>query len=163
MTTPPDTQPDASQIAQEIRAGLEGVTPGPWEFCIWADDSYGLVACEIDNGTRGRPASVMIGLAPAETIPAADFEHIARCSPDRIAILLNAFDAQTREIAELREALKPFAEKTAVHFVEGGLFSNASDGLALMWMSATEQVDQFTVGDLRRARSVLRAKENPNG
>jgi hypothetical protein len=98
MTTPPNTQPDASQIVREIRAGLEGVTPGDWWVpdksprSVWSDD-YTVFVAECGDFERGSQHGV------------EDAAHIARCSPDRIAVLLNAFDAKTKEIAELRKRI----------------------------------------------------------
>lgn len=66
---------DRPDIIDELKAGLPGVTPGPWDF---------------EPSTRA-PASVWAGKhgCVADLIAEdADGYHIARCSPDNIAALL---------------------------------------------------------------------------
>lgn len=104
MTTPPNTQPDASQIAREMRAGLEGVTPGEWKAAKPTSAPSLVRAVYYRNGLCH---TAFLALCECDgQNNGANAAHIAHCSPDRIAILLDAFDAQTREIAELREALR---------------------------------------------------------
>jgi hypothetical protein len=95
---------------------------------------------------------------PPKAEAAANLLHIARCSPDRIGVLLDAFDAQTKAIAELRAALEPFAIKA-----ERDVGSDESDRDMFRPMMQHNEAPHIRVGDLRRARSALRAKENPNG
>ena len=79
----------------ELRAGLEGVTPGPWKWwtsCSWRRLSSehrgyskdGGVICPTVSQSDGHPDII----ASQE-----DMDHIARCSPDKIAALLARLDA----------------------------------------------------------------------
>ena len=61
-----DTLREARELAREIREGLPGVTPGPWNLRrYWAGAT--------DEGRL-------------------TYAHIARCSPDNIAKLLDALE-----------------------------------------------------------------------
>lgn len=85
-------------LIEEMRAGLEGVTPGPWfaeDVSLQPDDvgSAYIVAANLGG---------LVGAAhswPTE-IDDNDFErveanaaHIARCSPENIALLLSAAES----------------------------------------------------------------------
>ena len=104
----PNTPAEAAKIAQEIRAGLEGVTPGPWR--VEQDTSLIWGGCNSDDDTTfgmGYPIADARRLSSywdhqREILPdERNAAHIAHCSPDRIAILLDAFDAQAKEIERL--------------------------------------------------------------
>jgi hypothetical protein len=89
----------------ELKAGLDGVTPGPWEF----------------PGTRiGGDASVISGerliasvhprrfrapFAEDNAERDANAAHIARCSPLRIRALLACLEAAERQVKELRTSI----------------------------------------------------------
>jgi hypothetical protein len=132
----------ATEIAQEIRAGLPNVAMAKW--C--SDDSEpGTVKC----------GSLVIGLKHSlpETAARDDWLRllarlIARCSPDRLTVLLDAFDARGKEIERLQAALAK---------IEGGHVPNAST-LAMNgnWHDFTTELQLI-------ARDALHAKENQNG
>lgn len=105
-----DTTPDhlaqddaeATRIAREIREGLLGVTPGEW-FISGRDLTN--VHTKLDGSSIAS-----ISAFRDEEVVIENAEHIARCSPDRLDILIRAFEARAKEIAELRAALEPFAK-----------------------------------------------------
>jgi hypothetical protein len=72
----------------ELRAGLEGVTEGPWSF---------------DGNCGGYVADAEARIARAYA--AADAAHIARCSADSIRTILDALAATQEENRRLRSAL----------------------------------------------------------
>lgn len=88
---------DIAKLCAEMRAGLEGVTPGPWQR-FRSDPAEG-VNC---HWIRAQPSPALRGfskeIAYVEGTYYADGEneknadHIARCSPDNIAALLDALD-----------------------------------------------------------------------
>lgn len=79
---------------EELRAGLAGVTPGPWK------------AVEDECATcreKGESEAFISGLPGGHHSPfgnLTDAAHIARCSPDRIASLLSRLDAEKRRADE---------------------------------------------------------------
>jgi hypothetical protein len=143
----------ASQIVQEIRAGLEGVTPGEWKAAKPADAPSLVRAVYYHNGLRHTAFIALCDCGGQNN--EANAAHLARCSPDRIATLLNAFDAQAREIAELREAFGGIVEadekRRNTIALNAALIAAEDD-----WHAATNTF-------LERARSALRAKEKSNG
>ena len=120
MNTPDHLAQDdaeATRIAREIRGGLVGVTPGPWR--VEQDTSLIWGGCNPDDDTTfgmGYPMAEMRRLRSyfdhqSEALPEErNAAHIARCSPDRLTILLDEFEARGREIAELRAALDKSVE-----------------------------------------------------
>lgn len=70
---------EARKLAQEMLDGLESVTPGPWAVGdneILVDGRYQL--CDFDGSV----------LSPDED--EANLAHLARCSPENIALLCRA-------------------------------------------------------------------------
>lgn len=93
-----------TKLEDELRAGLEGVTPGPW-VARSPGDFLGIYAGKIEL--------FAMGLAPAPDWPESETRetlqtahHIARCSPDNILALLDSISAlRTRaETAEKENA-----------------------------------------------------------
>ncbi len=84
---------DLTKLRAELRAGLGGVTPGPWQF----------VPHYFSNGDIKR-RSVCVERSKYDWIDLiadlnneADAAHIARCSPENVRALLDALDAAERE------------------------------------------------------------------
>jgi hypothetical protein len=89
---------DLTKLRAELRAGLDGVTPGPWEV----GEGFRIV---FDNDeARGVIAECWIYDSPYEDLH-AKAAHIARCSPENIRALLDALDDAMRERDEARAAL----------------------------------------------------------
>lgn len=90
-----------SEIVNEIKNDLEGVTPGPW------------FSAELQLPPSVMPVPVAFLQGPPRVVQdrdasgfrPADAAHIARCSPDNIAIILNALSEATSR-GEALEALK---------------------------------------------------------
>lgn len=110
MNDKPTIYTSAEQIAKELRAGMEGVTLGPWkqhlvddttvistrrartdEICHTTPEGYGIDA-DVDFHTDTEQCE-------------RNAAHIARCSPDHLTILLDEFEARGREIAHAHELL----------------------------------------------------------
>lgn len=89
------SEPASDELIREIKAGLDGVTPGPWlrqstdrdgTVFIVADNLGGLVGAALPWPTEAEVG----GSARIE----ANARHIARCSPDNIAALLSRIEAE---------------------------------------------------------------------
>ena len=86
---------DLTKLRAEMRAGLEGVTSGPWCY-----DNYLATPGDMPEGWFGiyemfeddPPILTTTMEGNAEAI----VKHIARCSPDNIRALLDALDAEER-------------------------------------------------------------------
>jgi hypothetical protein len=84
---------------QELIAGTEGVTPGPWTV-----NGRGAWICTVGNN-RGDPA--IFGPRPADGEAfrygdkKSDARHIAACSPERIRSLCEALLAARAALAEV--------------------------------------------------------------
>lgn len=83
-------------VEAELRAGLEGVTPGPWRQCGGMTAAYravhspsGYIVFGFADASKhielGRPIQ-----APGWDEQDRNARHIARCSPENIATILNA-------------------------------------------------------------------------
>lgn len=81
MTAPSTT---SDLLIAELRAGLEGVTPGPWTVFFDGSDK-----CWLKVGAGGMPEyySDIIVIGPCENDKDAEF--IGICSPDNIRTLLD--------------------------------------------------------------------------
>lgn len=99
---------ELDQIIAEMRAGLEGATEGKWEWMIH-DHSMASLGVGSDPG-MGTPLVLSISPCRSCTERVKDGEwkwgrcstpceanaaHIARCSPDNIAAILNALSEAT--------------------------------------------------------------------
>lgn len=107
-----------------IEKAMEGVTPGPWD--VWEErtptkaDAIAEMAYQVENSDPFAEAVYLLnanGKCPATTgcgpTSAANAAYIAACSPDRMGVVLalaRQAEALQRENAELREALRPFAD-----------------------------------------------------
>lgn len=91
----------------ELREGLEGVTPGPWQTGRLGDIDLSHV---VDFGAPPRAPFMIMRPASAYGVCHADDSsspknaaHVARCSPDFISALLARLDAQESALREARE------------------------------------------------------------
>lgn len=115
-TAKPEAEAAIERLRAELEAGLEGVTQGPWEVfegCSWRriGTKNALV-----NGEWRREDDCAV-LAPTKSQYDghpdltcsrgndlhANLEHVARCSPDNIRLLLSELSRLTRELAEARK------------------------------------------------------------
>ena len=146
------TAPATDELIAEIKAGLEGVTPGPWRVpgkrtpYVFRDggDDYGSVHVAECGNDRDKEIA-------RYNLPRwlADAHHIARCSPDKIAAVLARLEAAEAENKRLREALQPLRAA-----------ANALDGRHVepderRWPG---EIPMLTVAELRRARAALEGK-----
>jgi len=101
MTTLSD---DALRLAAEMRAGLEGVTPGPWSATAL---TTGIGANQDADGWE------TVAAIPCPRSPwgsarhrqwQRDAAHIARCDPSNIRLLLDTIDTLRRERDSITEA-----------------------------------------------------------
>jgi hypothetical protein len=108
---------DTTKLRADIRAGLDGVTPGTWEMVPAGNRP------EVYASTRQAWGHDL--LCRVESLnPAKDAQHIARCSPDNIRALLDALDAAERERDEARA--KALEEARAI--VDHAMPADPSDG-----------------------------------
>lgn len=147
-----------------ISKALEGVTPGPWyPGHLGTDSTCQCRSIVDDGGYTGAIATVHVdnGLAvgdggndapPAEEA-AANMRYIAACNPVAISALLaeaRKAEAMQQEIAELREALRPFAS-----VAEHDIGNDETDEELFRPMNSHNRAPRLTVGDIRRALLAL--------
>ena len=137
---------DVEKLRADLRAGLEGVTPGPWRVV----QNLGR---EIVS-TRWHPAfksplevvalDEALNLGAYVYIEREDADHIARCSPDNIAALLDDLataradaleEAESKVEAKLRSIA---AELTCWAYYEGDGAESVTDCL----MRAEEALEE---------------------
>jgi len=114
-----------------IRAGLEGVTPGPWELdkfasYIWAPFEKGGKFPILDDIGKDDKVARLRGwghytgdglhalrLSPEEAVKHQRLlgEHIAHCDPGTIKAILDALEASEARVKELEEVLAPLARE----------------------------------------------------
>lgn len=105
---------DGKKKLEELVAGLDGVTPGPWSPFI--DDSSGewtgwplsINADRITDKTVVRPGGFYPYSWDAKTSQheaVANANHLARCDPDTIRSISDAFKAMEDENEWLRNIL----------------------------------------------------------
>lgn len=112
------------ELVAEMRAGLKGVTPGPWTYLKpELDDKIEGTYCYPGGieGDDGNPVCEFGSPAGSATMfeNTADHHHIARCSPDNIARLLDAIERLTRERDAARAAALEEAARVADAFDDG--------------------------------------------
>lgn len=97
------------ELVAEIKAGLEGVTPGPW--AVIPPEREDQNECDLGgivNANGGRICefgdSTIYYNSCGEPPSAKDAAHIARCSPDNIAALLSRLEAETARAEEWKAA-----------------------------------------------------------
>lgn len=110
---------ELDQIIAEMRAGLEGATEGKWEWMIH-DHSMASLGVGSDPG-MGTPLVLSISPCRSCTERVKDGEwkwgrcstpceanaaHIARCSPDNIAAILNALSQATSRAETLQAVME---------------------------------------------------------
>lgn len=91
---------------EAIEKAMEGVTPGLWYDAPGTTTGRIVVA---PNTTKAKRRIAALGGPDRE----ANAAYIAACSPDRMGVVLalaRQAEALQRENAELREALRPFAD-----------------------------------------------------
>ena len=88
---------EVAGLVEELRAGLEGVTPGPWRSVggILEDDDEGNSRFFV-RPVKSEGWQVVQTFGPHGSANAA---HIARCSPDNIAKLLDHIAALAAQLA----------------------------------------------------------------
>lgn len=95
---------DIERIERALREGLEGVTPGPWDFmAITPGDGFQYAAVILGSEvTHGRPVIADIPPRTAHGTHEANAAHIARCSAENIRVLLDEID-RLRSLLEGRD------------------------------------------------------------
>ncbi len=109
------TEPASDELIAEIEAGLEGVTPGPWQkngkfiyatgsVDTWSGPVWGAIAgvedLEAEDG-EGRNWHCSGNVL-------ANSAHLARCHPGNIAALIARIREQDATIKRMDEALERF-------------------------------------------------------
>lgn len=137
---------DIDSLIAEIRAGLEGVTPGPWfqTGSPWFKSGDGVLAGSPDG-------NIAFIIADCDTFsmsreeytgpfPIGDAErdaaHIARCSPNNIAALLARLEAAEAR-ADKAEAERDAAKRWYVDAIE------QRDKYAKLWDTAARRVEKL--------------------
>jgi uncharacterized small protein (DUF1192 family) len=137
---------DINALIAEMRAGLEGVTPGPWAY----------VPDHFSDGSIKR-RSVCVERSKYDWIDlisdlnnASDAAHIARCNPANIAALLDKIERLRADNARLRDAVDESYSTLAAAF-------NRIHGLPRT--SDTELADRIeaTRAKIERAREAMEA------
>jgi hypothetical protein len=101
---------DVTKLRAELRAGLDGVTPGPWEW----DGFHYQELWQVGTYTAVFGWDAEQGMSLAYENKEANAAHIARCSPENIRALLDALDDAERGLTETKrklEGAKDRAEK----------------------------------------------------
>jgi len=88
-------------LEAELRSGLEGVTPGPW--AAWMDDYTVRVDATFIPDQR------KVALCATGDGAGRNAAHIARCSPENIAALLDALESERSARVRLEKALTEIA------------------------------------------------------
>ncbi|RTM07458.1 MAG: hypothetical protein EKK31_11910 [Hyphomicrobiales bacterium] len=132
-----------TEIEQQLREKMDGVTPGPWRMHV-PDRGYcsNLVLTDApdfapDEKYRWRHLIADFDDCQRGEVNAA---FIALCSPENIRALLD-------ELSRLREALKPFAAAANCHSNDKEFMPDAM----LIWQGGECTI---RLGDLRRARAL---------
>ena len=144
---------------EAIEKAMEGVTPGPWH----------VAECGLGNKVRaptvyhaGDDLNYVASFADFMTFhgPTRNLEnarYIAACNPvamREVLALARQAEALQRENAELREALKPFADHIdEMKFDLDNKGNPVPDHYLVGWV-------YVTCGDFRRARALLGGSEN---
>lgn len=107
---------DVDALVAELRAGLAGVTLGPWyqTGAPWFRSGDGVLAGSPDGNIAYIIADCDNFTCPRDEYegpfrlgdPERDAAHIARCSPENIAALLDALESERSRADRLKKALK---------------------------------------------------------
>lgn len=133
-------------MTNDLRKLAEKATPGPWkthlvdDTCIVADSVNVATTCDSSNVERSD--SYNNDFERME----ADAAYIAAANPQTSLALLDERDALTARVAELEEALRPFADKAQQYE------PNEDDDKDPAWDA------MFKIGDLRRAAAAMEEK-----
>jgi hypothetical protein len=87
---------------EDLKAGLAGVTPGPWEF--FPPEGGGWREPYSSAGLFNEDCEKVIDCewASATEVGQQTYRHIARCSPDKIASLIARLEAAESLMLHLR-------------------------------------------------------------
>lgn len=118
------------EIATRLRAGLEGVTPGPW-LSSASVVLHGFPSKELCSTTDRNGA-----------YNSNDATHIANCDPQSILVILDERD-------RMKTALEPFAGFASELDME-----KIPDAVRIAYGA----FPRITAGDCRRARAALEGK-----
>lgn len=138
-----------------IKAGLEGVTPGPWGAQPIEEVGEGRGTACIVGGNLGGLVAVACSW-PTEidakdwTRTEANATHIARMDPTTVASLIARIEAAEARVKWLEEALEPFANNVS------SWLARTPDDCGVVKPHAKSPA--ITLGDLRRARAALEGK-----
>lgn len=88
---------DIKKLLTEFRAGLEGVTPGPWHVLGYGFSSW------VATGPPGQGRSIPIQHGSQGEMRERDAAHIARCYPENISALLDELETALTERDAARE------------------------------------------------------------
>lgn len=95
----------------EMLAGIEGVTPGPWEVHDYhpPNGPYRMV---VNEGRR---------LMCIEAIPRGTAMHLARCDPDTMRSIITELQQARSKLLAAEKALEPFSgyAVTSIHHEDG--------------------------------------------
>ena len=177
MTTAQTEARAVVALAEEMRSGLTGVTPGPWTLIPaipYDGDDDGLEGAFVEpagiEGSDGNPVCIFGSALGSGSLfeNERDHEHINRCHPDNIRALLDDRDAIAGQNAELRaeiaalkkeaaDVVRPFAEHLdKMKFDRDNHGNLLPDEQTVGWVYVTN-------GHFRAARSFLDKWEGRDG
>jgi hypothetical protein len=127
-------------LIAEMRAGMQGVTPGPWAYEPHGDTGqYGvgvIVPPDIDaaqlSGYQDDPENIVSESVAVDVDGPLNAAHIARCSPCNISALLDEIERLRADNTRLQTAVNSIAsqKKYAEHGedeLRGASFEDAFD------------------------------------
>jgi hypothetical protein len=155
MTLSPDRIREGLELAERLRAGLEGVTPGPWESFEAANSPRYLVQ------SRRGPLVADCGEA-ANTYSARNANHIGNTQPKNIALLLDLIASLSRERDEARADNKRLRERMVPFFQS---LKRVSQTVPEAW-TITVSIKDMDAAHLaweETGPAVSLLSENPNG
>jgi hypothetical protein len=124
---------DVEKLEAELRAGLKGVTAGPWRSVRHIDDERGrdfdgYVVQEMRVRGDGRISGELVS-GDLNGMAESDANHLARCSPDNIRVLLDELSRLRAErddqiAAARRDALEEAARVAEARFTTDTVTKN---------------------------------------
>lgn len=134
------TTPDIDTLIADFRAGLDGVTPGPWRV---HDDPRKWVTANVpDSAWRVNRD--------------ADAAHVARCSPENIQALLDEIERLRAEPPKPRDAI---AVGDRVRKVSGYLWPGEVRAVFQTKSGALRYVVECTVKEVAGALHIYNAEQ----
>lgn len=119
---------DLAKLRAELRAGLNDVTPGPWQASPQKGRPRHGVQAQVFRYHADDDTSILaVDMTETEAEATATAAHIARCSPENIRALLDALDAAERERDE--------AKRIIAECINQGTDGNASAGCSMDFLS----------------------------